>query len=62
MTETLIHVCFSDKPVNHKKLLQSFQEMQIAYMEAVIFNEELSECEMECMIQQMRERLCGTEK
>lgn len=62
MTETLIHVCFSDKPVNYKKLLQSFQKMQIAYMEAVIFNEKLSGCEMECMIQQMRERLCGTEK
>ena len=49
-------------PVNHEKLLKSFQEMQIAYIEAVFFSEELSKYEAEKVIQQVKERLCRGEK
>jgi len=62
MPEGSIHICHSDVPVNREKLLKSFQEMQAAYMEAVIFREELSNCEAEKVIQQVKEKLCRTKK
>ena len=62
MPEGSINICHSDAPVNHEKLLKSFQEMQIAYIEAVFFSEELSKYEAEKVIQQVKERLCRGEK
>lgn len=62
MPECPISVYLSDTPVNREKLLQSFQGMQITYMEAVIFHEGLSRYEQEEVFRCMRERLCRTEK
>ncbi len=62
MSECSIHVCFSDADVNHEKLLRSFQEMRIAYMEAVVFREELSKYEAEKVVWRIKERLCELEK
>jgi len=45
--------------VNQQKLLASFQRMQIAYMESMIAENELSGDELFCVIHGMREKIYG---
>lgn len=62
MVKRPIHLQFSMESVDQEKFLASFQNMQIAYMESVMAENQLSGDDLCHVIQAMKERINAGKK